>query len=122
MLACMIQIVIIWCYFMPVLKKLTKDAFFVQFRDWQILCYETKLMGSEIKKRFQSKSWGVEKYASEIEIKKELYMIIEIWHAYVPFLTQGVGGLIRAHIWYLVQKTSIFWQRRQIFCLTLGQD
>ena len=122
MLACMIQIVIIWCYFMPVLKKLTKDAFFVQFRDWQILCYETKLMGSEIKKRFQSKSWGVEKYASEIEIKKELYMIIELWHAYVPFLTQGVGGLIRAHIWYLVQKTSIFWQRRQIFCLTLGQD
>ena len=79
-------------------------------------------MGSEIKKRLQIKSCGVEKYASEIEIKKELYMIIEIWHAYVPFLTQGVGGLIRAHIWYLIQKTSIFWQRRQIFCLTLGQD
>ena len=53
-------------------------------------------MGSEIKKRFQSKSWGVEKYASEIEIKKELYMIIEISHAYVPFLTQGVGDLFRS--------------------------
>ena len=79
-------------------------------------------MGSEIKMRLQSKSWGVEKYASEIEIKKELYTIIEIWHAYVPFLTQGVGGLNRAHIWYLVQNTSIFWQGRQIFCLTLGQD
>ena len=28
--------------------------------------------------------------------KKELYMIIEISHAYVPFLTQGVGDLLRS--------------------------
>ena len=49
-------------------------------------------MGSEIKKILQKIRLRSKNMKSEIEVKKELYMIIRIWHAYVPFLTQGGCG------------------------------